>query len=179
MMKPWVKGLSILIGLVLVMALSGCGSHAKNVKTENVPPAPAVAGEEQGTPEAVGESGLEALKNNAQAESALNPIYFDFNTYNLKPEAETILNKTSAWLSKNPTVKIKIEGNCDERGTAEYNLALGDRRANSAKEYLIKIGVAANRLETVSWGKEKPLDPGHNEAAWAKNRRDDFNPTSQ
>ena len=174
MTKPWVKGLSILIGLGLVMALSGCGSQAKNVKTENVPPASAVTGEGQGSSEAVGESGLEALKNDAQAKRALNPIYFDFNNYNINPEAETILNQTSGWLSKNPTVKIKIEGNCDERGTIEYNLALGDRRANNAKEYLVKLGVTADRLETISWGKEKPLDFGHNETAWAKNRRDDF-----
>jgi peptidoglycan-associated lipoprotein len=179
MMKAWVKGLSISVGLVLAMALSGCGSRAKNVKTENVPPAPAVAVEEQVAPQALTESELEALKDKAQAEGALLPIYFDYDKYNLKPESEKTLDKTAAWLSKNSTVKMKIEGNCDERGTMEYNVALGDRRANSAKEYLIKIGVAANRLETVSWGKEKPLDPGHNEAAWAKNRRDDFNPTSQ
>jgi len=174
MVNPRVKGLSILIGLGLVMALSGCGSQAKNVKTENVPPASALTREEQGPSEAVGESGLEALKKDAQAERALNPIYFDFNNYNINPEAETILNQTSGWLSKNPTVKIKIEGNCDERGTIEYNLALGDRRANNAKEYLVKLGVTADRLETISWGKEKPLDFGHNETAWAKNRRDDF-----
>ena len=107
------------------------------------------------------------------------PIYFDFDKSNLKPEAKKNLDKTAAWLAKKPTVNIRIEGNCDERGTAEYNVALGERRANSAKEYLVKLGVSAARLETVSWGKEKPLCPGHNEAAWAKNRRDDFNPTSK
>jgi len=174
MMKSLVKGLSISIALVLVLALVGCSSRAKNVKTENVPSAPAEAVEEQGIPQALTDSELEALKDKAQAEGALNPIYFDFNNYNLKPKDETILDKTAAWLSKNSTVKIKIEGNCDERGTSEYNLALGERRANSAKEYLLKSGVRADQLETISWGKEKPLDPSHNEAAWAKNRRDDF-----
>ena len=178
MMRIGIKGLSISIGLVLVLGLTSCSSRAKNLKTENMNPA-SEAVEEQTPPESVTASDLEALKDKAQAEGALLPIYFDFDKYNLKPGSEKTLDKTAAWLSKNSMVKIKVEGNCDEHGTMEYNVALGDRRANSAKEYLIKIGVAANRLETVSWGKEKPLDPGHNESAWAKNRRDDFNPTSQ
>ena len=75
---------------------------------------------------------------------------------------------------KYPKVKIQIEGHCDERGTAEYNLALGERRSNSAKKYLISLGVPEGRISTISYGKEKPLDPGHNEEAWAKNRRDHF-----
>ena len=174
-MKAFVKGLSISVGLFLVVALSGCGSRAKTVKTENVPTAPALAAEEQVPPQAIKEFELEALKNKAQTEGALNPIYFDFDNYNLKPEAETALNKTAAWLTKNPSVKIKIEGNCDERGTMEYNMALGERRANSAEQYLIKLGVAAERLLTISYGKEKPICTEHNESCWWKNRRDDFN----
>ena len=174
MMKSLVKGLSISIALVLVLSLVGCSSRAKNIKTENVPSASPEAVEEQEMPQTLTESELEALKDKAQAEGALNPIYFDFNNYTLKPTDKTILDKTAAWLSKNPTVKIRIEGNCDERGTDEYNLASGERRANSAKEYLIQSGVRADQLETISWGKEKPLDPSHNETAWAKNRRDDF-----
>jgi peptidoglycan-associated lipoprotein len=75
---------------------------------------------------------------------------------------------------KHPTIKIQIEGHCDERGTSEYNLALGERRANSAKKYLISLGMPADRISTISYGKEKPLDPGHNEEAWSKNRRDHF-----
>ena len=107
------------------------------------------------------------------------PIYFDYDKSNLKSDARKNLDKTAAWLGKKPTVNIRIEGDCDERGTNEYNIALGDRRATSAKEYLVKLGVSADRLEIVSLGKEKPLDPGHSEAAWAKNRRDDFIPTSK
>jgi peptidoglycan-associated lipoprotein len=75
---------------------------------------------------------------------------------------------------KHPTVKIQIEGHCDERGTNEYNLALGERRANSAKKYLISLGMPADQISTISYGEEKPLDPGHNEEAWAKNRRGHF-----
>lgn len=110
----------------------------------------------------------------APTEATLEPIYFDFDKSNLKTDATATLDKNAEWLSKNPTHKIRIEGNCDERGTIEYNVALGERRANSAKQYLIKLGVAADRLSTISYGKEKPLNPGHDEAAWAKNRRDDF-----
>jgi len=77
-------------------------------------------------------------------------------------------------LSKNPNLKIQIEGHCDERGTAEYNLALGQRRANSAMKYLISLGIPAGRLSTISYGEEKPLDPAHNDEAWAKNRRGHF-----
>ena len=104
----------------------------------------------------------------------LESIYFDFDKSNLKSDATASLHRNAEWISKNPTAKIRIEGNCDERGTTEYNVALGERRANSAKQYLLKLGVSADRLTTVSYGKEKPLDLGHDEAAWAKNRRDDF-----
>jgi peptidoglycan-associated lipoprotein len=77
-------------------------------------------------------------------------------------------------MKANPNIKARIEGHCDERGTNEYNLALGDRRANSAKEFLLNLGIAENRLTTISHGEEKPIDPGHDEAAWAKNRRAQF-----
>jgi len=174
MIKSLVKGLSISIALVLVLSLVGCSSGAKSLKTENVPSPSSEAVEEQGMPQTLTETELEALTHQGQMEGALNPIYFGFNDYTLKPTDVTILDKTAAWLSKNPAVKIRIEGNCDERGTNEYNLALGERRANAAKEYLIILGVKDDRLATISWGKEKPLDPNHNEAAWAKNRRDDF-----
>jgi peptidoglycan-associated lipoprotein len=77
-------------------------------------------------------------------------------------------------MTNNPNAKIRIEGHCDERGTNEYNMALGERRANSAKKYLIKLGVKESQLSTISYGEEKPLDPGHNEEAWAMNRRAHF-----
>jgi peptidoglycan-associated lipoprotein len=79
-----------------------------------------------------------------------------------------------AELEKNPGAVIRIEGNCDERGTVEYNLALGEKRAKAALDYLVKMGIDPSRISTVSYGKERPMDPGHTEAAWAKNRRDDF-----
>ena len=106
--------------------------------------------------------------------SMLKDIHFDFDKYDIRPEDAEILKGNAAVLQKNPTVKIQIEGHCDERGTSEYNLALGERRANSAKKYLVSLGIAESRVSTISYGKEKPLDPGHNEEAWAKNRRDHF-----
>ena len=101
----------------------------------------------------------------------LKDIHFDFDKYDIRPGDAEILKANAALLMKQPKVKIQIEGHCDERGTIEYNLALGERRANSAKKYLISLGMSADRISTISYGKEKPLDPGHNEEAWAKNRR--------
>jgi len=106
---------------------------------------------------------------------SLEPIFFDFNKSNLTPDAKAILDKNAEWISKNPTAKIQIVGNCDERASNEYNMDLGKRRASAAKQYLVNLGIAADRLSMVSRGKEKPLDPGHNETAWAENRRVDFN----
>ncbi|WAC06403.1 MAG: peptidoglycan-associated lipoprotein Pal [Thermodesulfobacteriota bacterium] len=178
MTKKWVKGLSLLILLILVVALSGCACAKKATPAAETVTAPPAIVEAEPSSEVMDKE-LAALLKQAQAEGALMPIYFDYDKSNLKPDAKKNLDKTADWLTKKPTVNIKIEGNCDERGTAEYNLALGDRRANSAKEYLVKLGVSAARLATVSWGKEKPLCAEHNEACWSKNRRDDFNPTSK
>jgi peptidoglycan-associated lipoprotein len=104
----------------------------------------------------------------------LKDIHFDFDKYDIRPGDAEILKGNAALLMKYPTVKIQIEGHCDERGTIEYNLALGERRASSAKNYLLSLGLSASRISTISYGKEKPLDPGHNEEAWAKNRRAHF-----
>jgi len=104
----------------------------------------------------------------------LKDIHFDFDKYDVRPGDTEVLRGNAALLMKNATVKIQIEGHCDERGTIEYNLALGERRANSAKNYLISLGIKADRISTISYGKEKPFDAGHNEEAWGKNRRDHF-----
>ncbi|HIC90516.1 MAG TPA: peptidoglycan-associated lipoprotein Pal [Syntrophaceae bacterium] len=104
----------------------------------------------------------------------MEDIHFEFDSAVLTEDAQSILRKKAAWLLDNQSVEVLIEGHCDERGTAEYNLALGERRATSAKSFLTSLGVDANRLATISYGEEKPLDPGHNEEAWAKNRRVHF-----
>ncbi|MDL2122143.1 MAG: peptidoglycan-associated lipoprotein Pal [Deltaproteobacteria bacterium] len=101
-------------------------------------------------------------------------IYFDFDRSDLKPETQKILKGKAKWLRNNFGESVIIEGHCDERGTNEYNLALGDRRAQSAKNFLIDLGIAESRLTTISYGEERPADPRHNEDAWSKNRRDHF-----
>ncbi len=120
---------------------------------------------------------MEMQKREAEAAAApyeLANIYFDFDRYVLKDEARKILDQHADWLKKNKDVKVLVEGHCDERGTAEYNMALGERRANAAAEYLIDLGIEKDRISTISYGFERPLDTRHNEEAWAKNRRDQF-----
>jgi peptidoglycan-associated lipoprotein len=104
----------------------------------------------------------------------LADIQFDYDQANLSDEARGILEKHALWLQSRRDAKVTIEGHCDERGTTDYNLALGDKRARAARDYLVSLGVAGERLLTVSLGKEKPLDPGSNESAWARNRRAHF-----
>lgn len=133
------------------------GTNEKAVKQNNVK-------EEQTTKKQATSASISNLKD----------IHFDFDQYSLREEDKQILSHLADYLLKNKTVKIVIEGNCDERGTAEYNLALGDRRAQEAKKYLVNSGVDSKRIKTISYGKERPLDPAHNEEAWAKNRRDHF-----
>ncbi|CAM2058746.1 Peptidoglycan-associated lipoprotein [Desulfovibrionales bacterium] len=101
-------------------------------------------------------------------------VYFDFDKYDLKPESRAILDRKAKVLRDNPKIKVLLEGHCDERGTQEYNLALGDRRAKVSHQYLIRAGVNSTQLETVSYGKEQPAVQGHNEQSWALNRRDEF-----
>jgi peptidoglycan-associated lipoprotein len=101
-------------------------------------------------------------------------VFFDYDKSALKMEAQALLKKKAEWLKSTANAKLTIEGNCDERGTAEYNLALGERRAQAAKKFLVDLGIDAKRITTISYGKERPIDPAHNEAAWSKNRNDGF-----
>jgi peptidoglycan-associated lipoprotein len=102
--------------------------------------------------------------------SAGDRVFFDFDQYSLRDEGKQILDRQSAWLSRYPQVAIRIEGNCDERGTREYNIALGARRADAVRAYLVGRGIAAARITTISYGKERPMDAGTDEDSWAKNR---------
>lgn len=106
--------------------------------------------------------------------SAFRTIYFDFDSSDLRADAREGLQANAGYLKSNSTVSVTIAGNCDERGSAEYNLALGKRRADAAYKYLADLGVASSRMTTISYGKERPAVEGHNELAWAKNRRDEF-----
>ena len=104
----------------------------------------------------------------------LEDIHFEYDSANLTDQARSVLEKHALWLQNHRPAKVLVEGHCDERGTVEYNLALGEKRARAARDYLASLGVSTDRLRTVSYGKERPLDAASNEAAWAANRRDHF-----
>ncbi len=106
-------------------------------------------------------------------------VYFDYDKFNLRPDAKQDLEFDYNLLTQYPDAIVEIQGHCDERGTVEYNLSLGQKRADATKDYLVSLGVSPDRLKTISYGKERPVDPGHNEAAWAKNRRCEFRIISQ
>lgn len=101
-------------------------------------------------------------------------VYFDFDRYNIRPDGAAVIQSKAAFMSEYSGIRSEIQGHCDERGTEVYNMALGDRRARATYNYITSLGIDGNRLSTVSYGKERPLDPGHNEAAWARNRRAQF-----
>ena len=110
----------------------------------------------------------------AAGTSGLQPVYFDFDRAFIRDDAKATMKANAEWLKANPNVKVRIEGNCDERGTKEYNQALGQRRAASAKKYLTDLGISAKRLSLISYGKEKPVCTENNEECWQKSRRDDL-----
>ena len=107
-------------------------------------------------------------------EKPLGTIYFDYDKALIRDDARSTLDMNAAWLKKFKTAKILIEGHCDERGTEEYNLALGEKRAKATEDYLLSMGIPADRMKIISYGKSQPIDPGHNESAWALNRRAQF-----
>jgi peptidoglycan-associated lipoprotein len=165
-------GLILLIALI-TLALGGCGCFQQQMKGETEAPkaGPAAVVAPEAKP-------VVPVAKEAPPASVviMKDINFDFDKYNIRAKDAAILKENAAWFAANPGKKVKIEGHCDERGTVEYNLALGQKRADSAKNFLVNIGIDGRSLDTVSYGKEKPLDPGHNEGAWAKNRRAQFVP---
>jgi peptidoglycan-associated lipoprotein len=116
----------------------------------------------------------EARRRAMGAEFENEDILFEFDQFVLSDSAKAVLNKKAKWLKDHPNSKALIEGHCDERGSTEYNLALGQKRAEAAMQYILALGINPSRVSTISFGKEKPADPGQNEAAWAKNRRAHF-----
>jgi peptidoglycan-associated lipoprotein len=167
----------LLLFAILAFSLAGCGCFIQAQKGEAPPPKPpeeqkmAAQGEKQEVPVSPAPGAPAAM-----AVPGLNNIYFDFDRYNIRPGDAEILKKDLDWFKANTNTKVRIEGNCDERGTVEYNLALGQKRADAAKNYLIGLGVDAKGLDTISYGKERPVCTEHNEGCWAQNRRDAFVP---
>jgi peptidoglycan-associated lipoprotein len=175
-MKKRSLGLVLLVALIGIV-LGGCGCFQQQMKGETPPPAapPAVVQAPEAKPVVPVVAPPPAAKPVAPV-MMLKDINFDFDKYNIREKDAAILKENTAWFKANAGKKARVEGHCDERGTVEYNLVLGQKRADSTKNFLVNLGVDGKFLETVSYGKEQPLDPGQNEAAWAKNRRAHFEP---
>lgn len=120
--------------------------------------------------------GGDTIPSTNAAEGPLKPVYFGFDSYALSGTAKDVLRQNSEWLKANPTTAFQVEGHCDERGTNEYNQVLGANRARAAADYLRSLGIGNDRMSTVSYGEEMPIDTAHTEEAWAKNRRAQFRP---
>jgi len=161
------------------LALVGCAQEAAK-KPDSLSGSPK-ATSQQASKSAVSSrqtpsgSSLDALREGKQpASGPLREIYFDFDSYALSAEARSILQNSAAWLKANPTAQVEIEGHCDERGTTEYNLGLGAKRARAAMDYLVTVGISASRIKTVSYGEELPTCRERAEECYQKNRRDRF-----
>jgi peptidoglycan-associated lipoprotein len=179
----------VVLIVLLTMVVAACGNKAKPpvarpmpppaADTNTPPPAPPEPPKPISEPvivppmpgeDAIGSKSLDDLNR----DSPLQPLFFALDSSEVSGDGMQVMQSNAAILKKYPTMQITIEGHADERGTAEYNLSLGERRALAAKNYLVSLGVPADKVKTVSYGKEFPFDPGHDEAAWKKNRRAHF-----
>ena len=176
-MRPVLSSVT-LVALILTFLFVGCAKEEPPPPTTEPPPRPVAPPPPPPAPTPTPPPGP-SISQQAFQEFQNQDISFDFDKYDLRTDARTVLDRKASFLNQNSSVRVQIEGHCDERGTNEYNLALGERRANAAKQYLTTAGISAARLSTISYGEERPLDPGHNEAAWARNRRAHFVITGQ
>jgi len=144
-----------------VLTLAACTDKPKAVET-----APPPTSMSSSTTSSIVPGSAEDLRVNVG-----DTVHFDYDAYNITDEGRSVLQRQAAWLAKYPSVRVTVEGHCDERGTREYNLALGARRANSVKEYLVSVGVSAGRVDTISYGKERPICTQSDEGCYAQNRR--------
>jgi peptidoglycan-associated lipoprotein len=186
------RTMMVLLSLVLMLSLAvlyGCPKKAEVASApeqpQKVEPAPAKSAEDIAAEKAAAEKrAAEAAARAAEEEKAreaaakaaagLKPIHFDFDKSFIRDDAKPVMKANAEYLKANPKVKVRIEGNCDERGTIEYNQALGQRRAAAAKKYLTDMGISAKRISLISYGKEKPICSQSTEDCWQKNRRDDL-----
>jgi peptidoglycan-associated lipoprotein len=179
MMKKWMSVLIVLAFLGVSMTMMSCAKKqvgvAEPVKVEPkpapVPPPPPPPAPPKPAVEDVDKA--QKLRAEIQAFESTH-IYFDFDKSDIKAEAKAVLENKASWLRGNPEYTVRIEGHADERGTAEYNLALGDRRAKSAMQYLNALGISTERMSTISYGEERPVCVEKNEACWSRNRRAEF-----
>ena len=169
-MKRWMLAISVVL---LPVALVGCAHRPKTEPTATTTPVPAPTTQTQPAPTPPPTESPAPAPTGFRSED-LQPVFFDFDSATLTDQGKSTLDGDAKALRDHTDAKVTIEGHCDERGTAEYNQALGERRAQTARDYLVAAGINASRLDVISYGKERPFDPGHDEAAWAKNRRAHF-----
>ncbi len=177
-MKKNMTLLGFLVLTAFVMAIfTGCAEKKTVVKDDAVQEQKVEAAQAAKAPEPaapVVQEQSARVEPAATAEASISDINFDYDQSNIRPDAREILKANADIFLKKGAAKVTVEGYCDERGTAEYNMALGERRAQEAKKYLVNLGVKSTQIKTISFGEERPLDPGNNEDAWAKNRRAHF-----
>ena len=176
---------TLLCGLVLVVFLTFGGCSSSTTSPTTAKPKPSVPSgsvvgpqDKSSVAEATIKPSLEALRSGeapvTPASSPLKDVYFGLDRYDLDSEARAVLAGNAQWLKANPSAQVQVEGHCDERGTTEYNLALGAKRAQVAKDFLVSLGIPADRVGTISYGKEVPVCTEHDERCWQQNRRDRF-----
>ncbi len=160
-----------IVGIILLssfLALVGCSSKKKEATAEGEAPMTTTTTDEGGT-----QLNISGDSDNRTAGS-LTTVYFDFDSSTLRSDTKASLDANAEFLKTNTAVEVQVEGHCDERGGVEYNLALGERRAKAVMDYLTSMGITASRVTTISYGKEKPIAMGHDEASWSQNRRANF-----
>ena len=183
-MKMRLSVLLLIIFSVSLIALWGCPKKTEVTAAPEPQKEETPVAKEEPKPEAAPQAAPqeepkpavqdEPKERAAAGAAGLQPVYFDFDKSFIRDDARSVMKANAEWLKANPSVKVKIEGNCDERGTKEYNQALGQRRATSAKKYLTDLGISGKRISLISYGKEKPICSEQNEECWQKNRRDDL-----
>jgi len=160
---------------VLALVSAGCAKKVVEQPPSTTPTPPQQTPSQPSTPPSTpSDTPTPAPQKSPFSAADLQPIFFDTDMSSLRDDARSTLDQDARMLRENAGAKIVIEGHCDERGTVEYNQALGERRAQAARDYLVQAGIDASRIQTISYGKERPFDTGHDEAAWAKNRRAHF-----
>ena len=160
------SSLTTVMGMVIILALTSCSKKEVVSDEPLMNPSDTSGAISDGAAVGSGNAGEAGM-----ASSDLQTVYFSFDSYSLTNETKTQLKANINWLKANATAKVQVEGHCDEKGTVEYNMALGDRRANATRNFLVKSGIEKGRIDTISYGKERPADSGHDESAWSKNRR--------
>jgi|SRR5687767_15055894 len=170
--SPWTLIFLLAAALLMLAVAQGCSSRRKSAPPAEVTPPPSTS--ENTNPDTEEPPPPATRPSDDESQANLRDAYFDYDDASLREDAKAALEGNARYMEGRSSARVVIEGHCDERGSVEYNLALGEKRARAAKEYLTTYGITSSRITTISYGKERPFDPGHSEEAWAKNRRAHF-----